>query len=428
MINRFFKMICLAGGSLPLMIAMPLHAQMDESAIGPVQLVRSLQTLQDDIASGQPGALQMQPRVIAEIGQKFLMEAPSTWENPKNFYAALTYLFNGGNPTVVETIINNTPDTVVPKNYIDGALAFVHHKKNNFLKAFSNLPTDDNEVPAALLLAITLNTVDDMAEDTPEKASNRLDWVRLAAPGSLFEEAAIRRQIKVASLTNDTKLFRMLTRNYVTRFSKSSYEHEFWRDFLTALAQMDSHLDDKQLDEFVSYAPRTFQLVIYLQISRNALIDARMPRAHFCAQKAIDLSRDLEVDDTVARLYYAASSVGSTAAENAGEMLKTISVNNLPERDRPLLMAAMAVAKGVISDMPALPKEQDNDGEETGPEDGTVADNADQEGKGANELLPMPTESSISRRDGKKMATEIDQFMKQTKKKLDEVDKLLEKE
>ncbi|WP_297323595.1 chemotaxis protein [uncultured Bartonella sp.] len=426
MINRLLKMIFVAGGALPFMVAIPVHAQMDEQSTGPVQLVRSLETLQDDIASGQPGALQMQPRVIAEIGQKFLTEEPSTWKNKKNFYAALTYLFNGGNPAVVETIIKNTPDTTVPKNYIDGALAFVHHKTKNFLKAFNDLPTDNTDVPAALLLAITLNTVDDMAEDTPEKASNRLDWVRLVAPGSLFEEAAIRRQIKVASLINNTKLFRMLTRNYVTRFSKSSYENEFWRDFLTALAHMDSRLSDEQLSEFVAFAPKKFQLVIYLQISRNALIDARMPRAHFCAQKAIDLARDLGVDDTVARLYYAASSVGSTAAEDAGEMLKTISVSRLPERDRPLLMAAMTVAKGVVSDLPVLPKGQDDD-EEIGVADGTVKDPGEQKEKNSDEILPVPTVNPVSRRDEKKMATEIDQFMQQTKKKLDEVDKLLEK-
>ena len=95
MINRFFKMICLAGVALPLIVSTPLEAQMTESALGPVQLVRSLESLQDDIASGQPGALQMQPRVLADIGQKFLTEDPSTWENAQNLFAALTYLFKG---------------------------------------------------------------------------------------------------------------------------------------------------------------------------------------------------------------------------------------------------------------------------------------------------------------------------------------------
>ncbi|WP_295881776.1 chemotaxis protein [uncultured Bartonella sp.] len=431
MINRFFKVMCLAGVVLPIFASTPLEAQLAESALGPVQLVRSLESLQDDIASGQPGALQMQPRVLADIGQKFLSEDPSTWENAQNTFAALTYLFNGGNPDVVETILKNAPDGIVPKNYIDGARAYAHHKKDRFLKAFDNLPEDDSEIPAALLLSITLSTVADMAEASPEKASDRLNWVRLAAPGSLFEEAAIRRQIKVASMTGDLKLLRLLTRNYVTRFSKSPYANEFWRDFATTLPLMDNRLDDQQLSEFINFAPKTIQLVIYLKISRTALIDARMARAHFGAEKALDIAHSLNVNDASARLYYAASSVGSTAAEDAGEMLKTISVNELPEKDRPLLMAAKAVAKGVVLDTSILPKQTDDDDEEDDDDQSglkeAVGVPVDQVGTKTNEPLPMPTNSASGKQDEQKTSGEIDQFMQQTQKKIDDVDKLLEK-
>ena len=430
MINRFFKVMCLAGVVLPIFASTPLEAQLAESALGPVQLVRSLESLQDDIASGQPGALQMQPRVLADIGQKFLSEDPSTWENAQNTFAALTYLFNGGNPDVVETILKNVPDGIVPKNYIDGARAYAHHKKDRFLKAFDNLPEDDSEIPAALLLSITLSTVADMAEASPEKASDRLNWVRLAAPGSLFEEAAIRRQIKVASMTGDLKLLRLLTRNYVTRFSKSPYANEFWRDFATTLPLMDNRLDDQQLSEFINFAPKTIQLVIYLKISRTALIDARMARAHFGAEKALDIAHSLNVNDASARLYYAASSVGSTAAEDAGEMLKTISVNELPEKDRPLLMAAKAVAKGVVLDTSILPKQTDDDEEDDDDQSGlkeAVGVPVDQVGTKTNEPLPMPTNSASGKQDEQKTSGEIDQFMQQTQKKIDDVDKLLEK-
>lgn len=429
MTSRFFKMICLAGVALPLIGAVPLEAQIAQTALGPVQLVRSLESLQDDIASGQPGALQMQPRVLANIGEKFLTQDPATWENAQNLYAALTYLFNGGNPNIVETILKNAPEGIIPQNYIAGALAYAHHKKDAFMKAFDDLPENDDQIPAPLLLSITLSTVSDMAEVNPEKTSERLNWVRLAAPGSLFEEAAIRRQIKVATMIGDQNLFRLLTRNYVTRFSKSPYANEFWRDFAVSLSLMDQKLDDKQLSEFVDYAPETIQLVIYLKISRAALIDARMQRAHFGAEKALNLAQNLNVDDTSARLYYAASAVGSTAAEDAGEMLKTISVNDLSEKDRPLLMAAKAVAKGVVLDKTVLPKSQDDedaDGDQSTLKE-AVGVPLDQVGKKAIEPLPAPAASSTGEADEKKTAGEIDQFMQQTKKKIDDVDKLLEK-
>ncbi|MCT6861688.1 MAG: chemotaxis protein, partial [Bartonella apis] len=310
------------------------------------------------------------------------------------------------------------------------ALAYSHHKKDRFLRAFDNLPEDDSEIPAALLLSITLSTVADLTEASPEKASARLNWVRLAAPGSLFEEAAIRRQVRVATMMGDVKLLRLLTRNYVTRFSKSPYANEFWRDFATSLPMMDSRFNDQELSEFVGYAPKQIQLVIYLKISRAALIEARMPRAHFGAEKALGLTQALNVDDSSARLYYAASSVGSTAAEDAGEMLKTISVDNLPEKDRPLLMAAKAVAKGVVLDTNILPKQQneDEDPDEEQPAlKEAVGVPLDQVGKKTTEPLPMPTENASGKVDVKKTSNEIDQFMQQTQKKISDVDKLLEK-
>lgn len=427
MIKRFLRVIYLTGVTLPILMLAPLQAQIANAAFGPVQLIRSLQSLQDDIASGQSGALQMQPRLLEDIGQRFLKEAPSTWENADNVYAALIYLFNGGNPDVVETILKDLPDGIVPKNYIDGAIAYAHHQKAAFSRAFNDLLDGNNEVPRALLLSITLSSVGDLAEQDPVKASKRLNWVRLVAPGSLFEEAAIRRQLKVAAMSGDIDLLRLLTRNYVTRFSRSPYANEFWREFSTSLPLFDSHLTDQQLDEFTAYAPETIQFIIYLKVSRAALIDARMQRAHFGAYKAINIARNLQVNDAAARLYYAASSVGSTEAEEAGEMLKTISINDLPERDRPLLMAAQAVAKGVVIDKSILSSE-DNDGDE----DHLIPNEAvgvpiNQSEEKARTSLPMPTDISAAKNNATKTAGEIEEFMQQAHKKLDAVDKLLEK-
>lgn len=426
MIARFLKIIYLTGVAWPIALS-PVHAQITVAALEPVQLVRSLQSLQDDIAAGQAGALQMQPRVLAEIGQKFLAADPSTWENAQNLYAVLTYLFNGGNPQVVETILKTSPEGVISKNMVDGALAYAHHRKATFLKAFANMPDESAHVPSALLLSIALSTVADMAEQDPVAAMKRLDRVRLLAPGSLFEEAAIRRQIKVATMTGDIPRLRLLTRNYVDRFAQSPYANEFWREFSFSLPQLDTHLTDQQLDDLIGYAPVMVQFIVYMKVSRAALIDARMQRAHFGAGKALELARKLNTDDTSARLYYAASSVGSTSAEEAGQMLKTISINDLPERDRPLLLAAKAVAKGVVLDTTALPAQvhEEDDSQTTIPE--AVGLPVDQVDAKAETPLPVPTDVSAGRSDATKTSGEIDQFMKQAQEKLEAVDKLLEK-
>ena len=111
-------------------------------------------------------------------------------------------------------------------------------------------------------------------------------------------------------------------------------------------------------------------------------------------------------------------------------MLKTIYVDYLPEKDRPLLMAAKAVAKGVVLDTNILPKQQNED-EEPDEEQPALKEAVgvplDQVGKKTTEPLPMPTENASGKVDVKKTSNEIDQFMQQTQKKISDVDKLLEK-
>lgn len=58
-----------------------------------MQLIRSLQNLQDQIVSGQEEALQKQPQLLREIGEKFLNFNPNVWKDEQNLYALLIYHF-----------------------------------------------------------------------------------------------------------------------------------------------------------------------------------------------------------------------------------------------------------------------------------------------------------------------------------------------
>ncbi|ABM45651.1 hypothetical protein H704_01015 [Bartonella bacilliformis Peru38] len=378
----------------------------------PIQLVRSLQNLQDKIMSGQEGALQKQPELLREIGEKFLTLSPDVWQDEHNLYALLIYLLNGGNPRVVRIILEDHGQGRIAQNLITGALAYTSHRREEFFRAFANLSDQELQLlPPALFLSIVLSTVTNTSEKDPALALKQLNQVRLLAPGTLFEESAIRRELRVAATLGKAELLMLLVRNYAHRFEKSPYVNNFWSEFRLAIPRIEKDLSDEQFETLVSYAPTMLQLMTYTEVSRAALIDARMERVKLSAQKALMLAHELNVSDAPIRLYYAASLAGSVTAEEAAKMLQTISSNDLLERDRPLLTAAQAIADRVSFSL--------SDDSQTVETQALISSQS-------QETLETQSKRRVGQQsDLPSIATETDQFIEQTREKINIVDKLL---
>ncbi|KEG18311.1 hypothetical protein H710_01160 [Bartonella bacilliformis Ver097] len=378
----------------------------------PIQLVRSLQNLQDKIMSGQEGALQKQPELLREIGEKFLTLSPDVWQDEHNLYALLIYLLNGGNPRVVRIILEDYGQGVIAQNLITGALAYTSHKREEFFRAFANLSDQElQSLPHALFLSIVLSTVTNTSEKDPALALKQLNQVRLLAPGTLFEESAIRRELRVAATLEKAELLVLLVRNYANRFEKSPYANNFWSEFRLVIPRIEKSLSDEQFETLVSYAPTILQLMTYTEVSRAALIDARMERVKLSAQKALILAHKLNVNDAPIHLYYAASLASSVTAEKAAQMLKTISSKDLSERDRPLLTAAQAIADRVSSSLSNNLQVVETQEFTPSQSQETLKTQSKRRGGQQSDLLSI--------------ATETDQFIEQTRKKIDAIDKLL---
>ncbi|ENN90524.1 chemotaxis protein [Bartonella schoenbuchensis] len=403
----------------------------EESSVGseavlshPMQLVRSLQNLQDQIVSGQEEVLQKQPQLLREIGEKFLNFNPSVWKDEQNLYALLIYLFNGGNPSVVRVILKSYGQGVIAENIMTGVLAYLSHKQEVFFKAFANLTDEDiQSIPPALFFSIVLSTVGNTIIKDPVLAMKQLDQVRLLSPGTLFEESAIRREIKVATILGQTDLLTLLVRNYASRFGKSPYAKDFWREFGIAIPRIDEKLDDQQLEALISYAPPMVQLMAYMDVSRTALINARMERAQLSAQKALTLAHELNVNDAPARLYYAASLASSVTAHEAEQLLQNISSKDLSEKDRLLFIAAQAVAQKVTSSLVDGQKEVKTQ-DSTQPQSQEELDTMSKEAV-SKEVEVVSKEVVEQQNAPSSTSTEINQLIEQAQEKIDEVDKLL---
>src|SRR5437868_5795495 len=64
----------------------------------PVQLVRTLHLMQDQIAVGSTEAHIGQRGLLGILDDRFMNLAPETWQTSKNVRAAVSFVLSGGNP------------------------------------------------------------------------------------------------------------------------------------------------------------------------------------------------------------------------------------------------------------------------------------------------------------------------------------------
>ncbi|KAB2665379.1 chemotaxis protein MotC [Brucella tritici] len=417
---------CVAGFSL-VGAAYPAIAQMQALAetrtlpvLEPYKLVRSLRMLQDQVVAGKPEAVVMLNKLLGFVSADMGRASNDVWNNPENVYAAIIYLFNGGNPEAVRKVLADLKTDAVPPELVKGALAYASGQTIEVVKLFSVPLSAD--VPAELKASIVLVTASQMTAFDPATALTRLDQVRLEAPGTLFEEAAIRRSMPIAAKLGDADKIRLLSRNYLQRFPRSPYMRDFMAQFVDAAVKLNDRIGNAELAKLIGSADPVMQYSLYLQIARGALVDGQTERARFMSSEAKKLADRLKADPTRANLYAAASDVASDSAGSALRELSQISPDKLQERDRKLLKAAEAVGTVVTRTPDALPPAKPALTERDVPSM-AVADSQAHEA-----VKPEPTPVAISMKPVKNQPEDdLQKTMEDARRKLAEIDALLGK-
>ena len=83
----------------------------------------------------------------------------------------------------------------------------------------------------------------DLADDEPEVAVALLDRARLLSPGTLVEEAALRRSIAIAATLGDTGRFLMASEQYVRGYLRSPYASQFADAFVAGVVTLYAAID-----------------------------------------------------------------------------------------------------------------------------------------------------------------------------------------
>lgn len=312
------------------------------SALEPYQIVRSLELVQDRLALGDHASQPMQHRLLEMIDASFATKEGSRFENHLNRRALLVYAMSGGNPATVEAAIARLGRDDPSRLLGEKILFYVNGKPKEALEAFSSVDPMAYSPGVAMYLALVKGSM--LVDSEPARALAVLDRARLLGPGTLVEEAALRRSLAAATALGDAARFQRLAEQYVHTYLRSPYAGQFADAFVAGVVALHQTIDRRVVADIAALMDSEQEKVIYLRIARQAAIEGLIDLASFAATQAEGIA-----DDPRAELYSSLSSVTSDNIPQVLGNLARIERDRLSDNDRQLLDAVRAIATGLTT-------------------------------------------------------------------------------
>ncbi|TPK44324.1 chemotaxis protein MotC [Mesorhizobium sp. B2-5-4] len=339
-------------GLLLLATAYP-SAGFAQDTLQPYQLVRSLQLVQDRIAAGDHAAMPMQAKLLEMTDARLRAADAEDFKDPRNFRALLVYGMSGGNPVTVEAAVSRAASD--PRNLAmaKGVIDYLNGRPGEAIEALR--PIDPMALPGDLGAFLALVKGSLLATDQPATALTLFDEAKLLSPGTLVEEAALRRSVGIAVTQGDAARFALASTQYVERYLYSPYASQFADSFVSGVIALHMSISQDKLADITSMMDPEREKVIYLRIARRAAIDGMSDLSAFASARA-EQGRDGNTNqgDPRALLYSSLSTVTSDTIEDVRAKLGKIDRSRLSDGDRALLDAAQTIAGEVVAP-PASP-------------------------------------------------------------------------
>jgi chemotaxis protein MotC len=318
-------------------------------------LTMDLQNLQARIAAGDKAAYASQAERISAIGAAIVAAKPEVWQSKRETDAAVIYLFSGGQPRDIVRLVDSgaVPASEIP--LMRGALAYVLGNETEAEKRLSAI--DARRLPLRLAgpMAFTQSVIETGRDST--KAIELLDLARLLAPGTLVEEAALRREIMLEADQHDVERVARLARQYASRFGASIYAEGFLQTLAGALAQsgaIDSAANFAKFHGFFAALGPDTRRGFLLGLACAATLTGRFEVAAAAAAAALDGVAPDSVEEARGKLYEATARILTPDYDAGLAELQGVNAARLDRHDQELLAAARSVA-AFMREPPASP-------------------------------------------------------------------------
>jgi chemotaxis protein MotC len=411
----------------------------DLDDLAPYKMIRSLQYVQDTVALGDHSAMEMQRFLLTTIDERLRTAQSSIFDDPRNVDAALVYAMSGGNPETLEVLIKNDVGGHFDSRLTDALRSYLSGRGSQSVKSLADIfPEYKRSRVGPYLALVSANSV---IRKDPALALTYFDWARLVAPGTIIEEAALRRSIYIASEAGWIDKSMVYANRYARRYLRSPYASQFADLFVKLAVDHFDALREEDILEVLSFMDVPRQREVYLRMARLAAISGKNKLASLAAARAQMLSEDGEsVPKALADLYSGLASVPSGDVSAAMQSILAVPDDKLSMKDQALKAAAKAIAEEVLRAPQALAvetqattvPEQAEDASYAGLNEAETADRTMDPQADAEET-PVASAAETDK-NKKEQADEagidpaFDTFVSSGRSKLDEIDALLKGE
>lgn len=405
----------------------PLGAQALDS-IEPFRMLRSLQFVQDSVVLGDHSAAEMQRFMLETIDSRLRDADASIFEEPRNVDAALIYAMSGGNPATLEFLVARDVDGNFDNRVTDALRKYLSGKGTLIAKSLADMVPEYRDQKIGPYLALVAGNVT-ITRD-PAAALKFYDWARLTAPGTIVEEAALRRSLSIALDTGMVEKGAAYSNRYARRFLHSPYASQFADLFVRLVVDHFDKLDEQFILTTLSFMDEPRQREVYLRIARQAAINGHTELARLSAARAKGLAGQVDDGmDALADLYGGVADVSSGSVEAAMQAIIDIPDEKLSPSDRALRTAAQAVAEEVLR-LPVM--ESPTQADSTTPDvvisetasDDPTAMTADERAA----AVPVAATPAGTKEGATDSDPAFQSFVDTGRSKLEEIDKLLNEE
>lgn len=339
--------------ALACLVAWSDPGRSNEAASSPASLIRALRAHQDRIARGDVAAHASLRQVLADLADQMTRMGPEVWQDAKSRQALASYVLSGGDPRVLRAVLGVRTLSGEEDRLLKGVLAYGEGRNDVAAEMFGEM--DVRRLDASIAGHVALVQATLIAKTDAARASARLDEARLLSPGTLVEEAALRRQAFLVLSTGDFDKFLTLTSQYLRRFNACVYAETFRQQLASELVRRkgDKTLPAK-LEAILSRVETTARRDTYLALAREGAFKGNAEIARFAAKRAEQLTGEGTPEKLRAIVYQASAQVVGDDLEAGVTALQSVDSSRLPKLDADLANAAIALAAQVRR-MPSPP-------------------------------------------------------------------------
>ena len=308
-------------------------------------MVEELQKIQVRMATGDKTAYGLQNEKLRAIAAAIAAAKPDVWKKKSETDAAAAYVLGGGQPAVLTRLMESNAAPKSEDALLRGALAYAAGRGQDAIELLGQIDPRSVSLRLGAQLAYARSVL--VTAKSPDQAIELLDLARLLAPGTLVEEAALRREILITGDHHYADRMIFLSRQYVSRFHNSIYAENFIQGLATASVRyglIDDIANLRKFETLLGLVTAEQRHAFLLTIARDQTINGKFEVAGAAAHDALSELAPGSPDETRARFYAAASRFMGEDYEAGISELKALDRTQLSRADQSLLLAVLHVA------------------------------------------------------------------------------------